>query len=171
MSSEVLFVEDCAGDARLIQEAFRNFDSSIHVQLVLDGAEAMAYLKSERRYDRTRRPDLVLLDLGLPKLDGREVLALVKSHATLKSILVVVLTSSQVDADVWLSYKLQAAAIIFRLKNASVCAVIGFLRDERAATAIEYGLIVTGIAIGTLAVLAVVGAKIKAAFLLLTTGV
>jgi Flp pilus assembly pilin Flp len=69
------------------------------------------------------------------------------------------------------SVQISAAAVIVRLESTSVCAVMDFLRDERAATAIEYGLIVTGIAIGTLAVLAVVGAKIKAAFLLLTTGV
>jgi chemotaxis family two-component system response regulator Rcp1 len=112
MSSEVLFVEDSAGDARLIQEAFRNFDGSIHVQLVLDGLETMAYLKSEGRYVKAPRPDLVLLDLELPNLHGREVLALVKSDATLKSIPVVVLTSSEVDADVWLSYKLQANGYI-----------------------------------------------------------
>jgi two-component system, chemotaxis family, response regulator Rcp1 len=106
--TEVLLVEDSPGDVRLTQEAFRNFDSSINLHLAADGLEAMAFLKREGIYGQATRPDLILLDLKLPKMDGHKVLALIKADENLKMIPIIVLTSSEVEADVLISYQLQA---------------------------------------------------------------
>jgi len=84
MPKEVLLVEDSPGDVRLTKEAFRDANSSIHLHVVSDGVEAMAFLRREGAHTRAPRPDLVLLDLDLPKMDGREVLANIKEDASLK---------------------------------------------------------------------------------------
>ena len=108
MPIEVLLVEDSAGDVRLMREVLLGVNNSIHLLAVSDGVEAMAFLNREGNYVRSPRPDLILLDLNLPKMDGREVLACIKADAKLKTIPVIVLTISDFEADIVKSYKLQA---------------------------------------------------------------
>ena len=105
---EVLLVEDNPGDARLAREAFRDVNRAIHLHLASDGLEAMAYLKRQGEHHDAARPDLILLDLNLPKMDGREVLAHIKEDDDLKTIPTVILTTSDAEADIVTSYKLQA---------------------------------------------------------------
>jgi chemotaxis family two-component system response regulator Rcp1 len=105
---EVLLVEDNPGDARLAREAFRDVNRAIHLHLASDGLEAMAYLRRQGEHHDAARPDLILLDLNLPKMDGREVLALIKGDESLKMIPTIVLSSSETDADVLISYQLRA---------------------------------------------------------------
>jgi chemotaxis family two-component system response regulator Rcp1 len=105
---EVLMIEDSPGDVRLAREAFRTFDHSVRLHVAVDGADAMAFLKREGDYVNAPRPDFILLDLNLPKMDGREVLARIKSDTSLKLIPTVILTTSDADADVAESYLLQA---------------------------------------------------------------
>jgi CheY-like chemotaxis protein len=105
---EVLLVEDNPGDARLAREAFRDVNRAIHLHLASDGLEAMAYLRRQGEHRDAARPDLILLDLNLPKMDGREVLALIKGDESLKMIPTIVLSSSETDADVLISYQLRA---------------------------------------------------------------
>ena len=105
---EVLLVEDSPGDARLTQEAFRDVNDAIRLHLVSDGVHAMEFLRREGEHINAPRPDLILLDLNLPRMDGREVLALIKKDASLKTIPTVVLTTSEREADVLISYQLQA---------------------------------------------------------------
>jgi chemotaxis family two-component system response regulator Rcp1 len=104
----VLLVEDNPGDARLAREAFRDIDEFIHLHLASDGMEAMAYLKREGVNRNAPRPDLILLDLNVPKMDGREVLARIKGDDSLKMIPTIVLSSSETDTDVLISYQLHA---------------------------------------------------------------
>jgi two-component system, chemotaxis family, response regulator Rcp1 len=106
--AEVLLVEDSAGDVRLTREAFHDANSSIHLQVAADGVEAMAILRREGIYADALRPDLILLDLNLPKMDGREVLALIKKDEKLRMIPTVILTTSEAEADIMRSYQLQA---------------------------------------------------------------
>lgn len=108
MPIEVLLVEDSPGDVRLTQEAFRDANTSINLHVATDGVEAMAFLKQEGDYSRAPRPELILLDLNLPKMDGREVLAQIKEDPTLKTIPTVILTTSEAEADIVKSYQLQA---------------------------------------------------------------
>lgn len=108
MTKEVLLVEDSPGDARLTQEAFRNVNSSIRLHVVADGVEAMAFLRHEGAYAAARRPDFILLDLNLPKMDGHEVLAQIKQDDVLKSIPTVILSTSDAESDIVASYNLQA---------------------------------------------------------------
>jgi chemotaxis family two-component system response regulator Rcp1 len=105
---EVLLVEDSPGDVRLTREAFRAFDQSVRLHVAIDGADAMAFLKHEGDYVNAPRPDFILLDLNLPKMDGREVLARIKSDNSLKLIPTVILTTSDAEVDVAKSYQLQA---------------------------------------------------------------
>ena len=104
----VLLVEDSPGDVRLTQEAFRDANKSIQLLVASDGVEAMAILKREGPHAHAPRPDLILLDLNLPKMDGREVLAQIKSNDALKTIPTVILTTSEAEADIVKSYQLQA---------------------------------------------------------------
>jgi two-component system, chemotaxis family, response regulator Rcp1 len=108
MPIEVLLVEDSPGDVRLTQEAFRDANSAVHLHVAPDGVEAMAFLRREGRHAHAPRPDLILLDLNLPKMDGREVLALIKEDDALKTIPTVILTTSDAEADIVKSYQLQA---------------------------------------------------------------
>jgi chemotaxis family two-component system response regulator Rcp1 len=108
MPIEVLLVEDSPGDVRLTQEAFREFSKPVRLHLATDGIEAMAFLRREGTYAHEPRPDLILLDLNLPKLDGREVLALIKRDQDLKIIPTIILTTSDDETDVMISYQLQA---------------------------------------------------------------
>jgi chemotaxis family two-component system response regulator Rcp1 len=109
---EVLLVEDSPGDVRLTREAFKDAKVHINLHVASDGARAMAFLKREGEYASAPRPDLILLDLNLPKKDGREVLAEIKEDPTLKTIPVVVLTTSSSEADVLRSYQLHANCYI-----------------------------------------------------------
>jgi chemotaxis family two-component system response regulator Rcp1 len=106
--TEVLLVEDSPGDVRLTQEAFRDTNPAIRLHVVGNGMDALAFLKHEGGRVLAPRPDLILLDLNLPKMDGREVLAHIKQDASLKSIPIVILTTSEAEADVMKSYRLQA---------------------------------------------------------------
>jgi chemotaxis family two-component system response regulator Rcp1 len=109
---EVLLVEDSPGDVRLTREAFKDAKVHINLHVASDGAKAMAFLKREGEYATVPRPDLILLDLNLPKKDGREVLAEIKEDPTLKTIPVVVLTTSSSEADILRSYQLHANCYI-----------------------------------------------------------
>jgi chemotaxis family two-component system response regulator Rcp1 len=101
---EILLVEDNPADVRLTIEVFKDSRITNHISVVADGEEAMAYLHKKGRYADTIRPDLILLDLNLPKKDGREVLAEIKADRDLKTIPVIVLTTSDADQDVWKAY-------------------------------------------------------------------
>jgi chemotaxis family two-component system response regulator Rcp1 len=105
---EVLLVEDSAGDVRLTQEAFRETDPTIRLHVAPDGVEAMAFLRQEGAHQNAPRPDLILLDLNLPKMGGREVLAYIKADADLQTIPTVILTTSEAEGDVLMSYQLHA---------------------------------------------------------------
>ncbi len=108
MPIQVLLVEDSPGDVRLTQEAFRDANQSILLHVAADGVEAMAFLRREGVHLRAPRPDLILLDLNLPKMDGREVLAHIKEDDNLKTIPTVILTTSDAESDIVKSYELQA---------------------------------------------------------------
>jgi chemotaxis family two-component system response regulator Rcp1 len=108
MPLEVLLVEDSPGDVRLTVEAFRDANMSIELHVAPDGVEAMAFLKREENHENAPRPDLILLDLNLPRMDGREVLTRIKEDASLKTIPTVILTTSEAEADIVKSYQLQA---------------------------------------------------------------
>jgi len=114
---EVLLVEDSAGDVRLTREAFHDAKVMINLHVASDGAEAMAFLRHEGKYAGVPRPDLILLDLNLPKKDGREVLKEIKESPALCSIPVVILTTSASDADVMRSYQLHANCYITKPVN------------------------------------------------------
>ena len=109
---DILLVEDDPGDVLLIREAFE--DNKVHNRLhvVPDGVEALTFLRQEGEHADAPRPDLVLLDLNLPRKDGREVLAEVKGDESLQHIPVVVLTTSKAEEDVLRSYKLHANAYV-----------------------------------------------------------
>jgi CheY-like chemotaxis protein len=105
---QVLLVEDSPGDIRLTQEAFRDANSSVQLHVAFDGVEAMAFLRREGAHVHAPRPDLILLDLNLPRMDGREVLAQIKSDEALKTIPTVILTTSEEEGDITKSYQLHA---------------------------------------------------------------
>ena len=105
---EVLLVEDNPGDVRLTREALREGKVRNNLSVVSDGVEAIAFLRKEGRYAHAVRPDVILLDLNLPKKDGREVLQDIKADATLRHIPVVILTSSQAEQDILRAYDLHA---------------------------------------------------------------
>jgi chemotaxis family two-component system response regulator Rcp1 len=107
MPIAVLLIEDSPGDVRLTQEAFRGINRSVILQVAADGAEALAILRREAPHVHARRPDLILLDLNLPKMDGREVLARIKGDDSLKTIPAVILTTSEAEADIERCYQLQ----------------------------------------------------------------
>jgi len=109
---EVLLVEDSPGDVRLTREAFKDAKVHINLHVASDGAEAMAFLGREGEYSNAPRPDLILLDLNLPKKDGREVLAELKESPALKCIPVVILTTSASEADIQGSYQRHANCYI-----------------------------------------------------------
>lgn len=109
---DVLLVEDSEADADLVREAIEGGKLIINLHVVRDGEEAMDYLRCIGRFKDATRPDLVLLDLNLPKKDGREVLREVKADSDLSLIPIVVLTTSSADEDILHSYKLHANAYI-----------------------------------------------------------
>lgn len=105
---EVLLVEDSPGDIRLTREAFHDANADIHVNVATDGVEAMAFLRREGDQVDAPRPAIILLDLNLPRMDGREVLAQIKADPSLKTIPTIILTTSEANADIVRSYELQA---------------------------------------------------------------
>ncbi len=109
---EVLLVEDDPADVELTQECLKEAKVALNLNVVNDGARAMAYLRQEGEYAEAVRPDVILLDLNLPKKDGREVLAEIKSDERLKSTPVVVLTTSRAEEDIVKSYGLGANCYI-----------------------------------------------------------
>ncbi|MCG6981975.1 MAG: response regulator [Deltaproteobacteria bacterium] len=109
---EILLIEDNPGDVRLTKEVLKEGKVRNNLQVVGDGVEAMAYLHRENSYTKAPRPDLILLDLNLPKKDGREVLQEIKADHQLKRIPVVVLTTSDADEDILKSYNLSANCYI-----------------------------------------------------------
>jgi CheY-like chemotaxis protein len=109
---DVLLVEDDPGDVLMTQEAFADHKVHNRLHVVSDGVEAMAFLRKEGSYADATTPDLILLDLNLPKMDGREVLAAIKADETLRSIPVVILTTSEAEEDVLRSYSLHANAYV-----------------------------------------------------------
>jgi chemotaxis family two-component system response regulator Rcp1 len=109
---EVLFVEDNPGDVRLTREALKEGKLRANLHVVGDGVEAMAFLRREGKYAAAPRPDLVLLDLNLPKKDGHEVLAEIKGDDSLRRIPVVILTTSRSEEDILKTYNLHANCYI-----------------------------------------------------------
>jgi CheY-like chemotaxis protein len=109
---EVLLVEDDPGDVLMTQEAFKDYKIANNLTVVSNGEDAIAYLRKEGRYDGAPTPDLVLLDLNLPRRDGREVLREVKGDPSLRRIPIVVLTTSDAEEDVLASYDLHANAFV-----------------------------------------------------------
>jgi len=120
---EVLLVEDSPGDTRLMKEAFKDGKVCINLHVATDGVQALAFLMREGEYADAPRPDLILLDLNLPRKDGREVLAEIKESPTLKSIPVVVLTTSASEEDILRSYLLHANCYITKPVG-----LVGFLK-------------------------------------------
>lgn len=108
MNIQVLLVEDSPGDVRLTREALRDANVDIQLHVASDGVEALAFLKREDAHAGSPRPDLILLDLNLPRMDGREVLAWIKADPDLKTIPTIILTTSEAEEDIVKSYQLQA---------------------------------------------------------------
>jgi two-component system, chemotaxis family, response regulator Rcp1 len=109
---EILLVEDSAGDVRLTVEAFKEGKVMNNLSVVRDGVEALAFLRRQGPYANAPRPDLVLLDLNLPKKDGRDVLSEIKAEEDLKTIPVVILTTSKAEEDIVRTYDLHANCFI-----------------------------------------------------------
>jgi len=105
---DVLLVEDSPGDVRLTQEAFREAGMRINLHVAPDGVAAMAFLKRQGAHGNAPRPDFILLDLNLPKMDGREVLSHIKEDASLRTIPTIILTTSEAEVDILKSYQLHA---------------------------------------------------------------
>ncbi len=109
---EILLVEDSPGDVRLTQEALKDSKLYNNLNVVPDGVEAMAFLRRQEQYTNAPRPDLILLDLNLPRMDGRQVLQEIKNDENLKRIPVVVLTTSSNETDIFITYNLHANCYI-----------------------------------------------------------
>ena len=123
---EILLVEDSPADVDLTREALDDAKVRNHLSVVADGVEALAFLRREGRYADAPRPDLILLDLNLPKKDGREVLAEIKADPALRRIPVVVLTTSEAEQDILRSYDLHANCYI--TKPVDLEAFLGIVR-------------------------------------------
>lgn len=109
---DILVVEDNAGDARLIKEVLNDNKIYSSLYIVNDGVEAMNFLRNKGKYETSPKPDLIILDLNLPRKDGREVLAEIKSDEELKHIPIVIMTISQAEEDILKSYNLHANCYI-----------------------------------------------------------
>lgn len=126
---EILLIEDNPGDIRLTQEALRTARRPNRIRVAEDGVEAMAILRREGNYAHTPLPDLILLDLNLPRKDGRDVLREIKTDPVLKRIPVIILTTSQSQPDVTMAYDLHA--------NCYITKPVDFERFQAAVKAIE----------------------------------
>ena len=111
-SIEILLVEDSPGDQRLTKEALKEGKINNNLYIVEDGEEAIAFLKKQPPFTTVPKPDLILLDLNLPKMNGQEVLKIIKADENLKRIPVVILTTSQADEDILNAYNLNANCYI-----------------------------------------------------------
>ena len=111
---EILLIEDNAGDIRLTQEVFKDCKLLNHLSVARDGEEGIARLRREGRHAAAPQPDLILLDLNLPKKDGREILAEIKADPDLKRIPVIILTTSGAEQDILKSYDLHANCYIIK---------------------------------------------------------
>ncbi len=109
---DILLVEDNPGDVRLTQEAFRDSKLPVRLNVVMDGEDALNYLYCRPPYEDATRPDIILLDLNIPKKDGREVLSEIKNDVSLKYVPVVVLTTSNAEQDIVKTYNLNVNAYI-----------------------------------------------------------
>lgn len=109
---DILLVEDNPGDVRLTQEAFRDSRLPITLNVVMDGEDALNYLYKRGSYQNASKPDMILLDLNIPKKDGREVLSEIKNDKVLKFVPVVVLTTSNAEQDIVRTYNLNVNAYI-----------------------------------------------------------
>jgi two-component system, chemotaxis family, response regulator Rcp1 len=123
MTWQILLVEDSPGDVRLTREALRETIDALQIHVVIDGVEAIQFLKREDDYVNAPRPDIILLDLNLPKMDGREVLNLIKSDDNWKSIPTIILTTSDAETDIARCYQLHA--------NTYLCKPVLFEAFER----------------------------------------
>jgi len=121
---DILLVEDNAGDVRLTIETLKNAKIHNKLHVARDGVEAMAFLRNEGRYANAPRPDLILLDLNLPKKDGREMLADLKTDPELRRIPVVILTTSQAEEDILRSYDLHANCYITKPLDLNQFAIV-----------------------------------------------
>ena len=108
MAIDVLLVEDSPGDVRLTQEAFRRVNPDVRLHVAIDGVDALAFLGQQAVHSKAPRPDLILLDINLPKKDGREVLRHIRGNEKLKSIPTVILSTSNAPSDINESYALLA---------------------------------------------------------------
>ena len=126
---EILMVEDNPGDVRLTREALKDAKVLVALNVATDGDEALKYLRRQPPHESATRPDLILLDLNLPKRDGREVLAAIKSDDSLKRIPVVILTTSRAEEDVMRAYQLNV--------NCYVTKPVDFEQFTRIVQAIE----------------------------------
>lgn len=127
--TEILLIEDNPADVRLTQEALKEAKIATKLNVVTDGVEALDYLHQQGRHQAAVRPDLILLDLNLPKKDGRQVLAEIKTDEELKRIPVVVLTTSEAEEDIWKAYSLHA--------NCYVCKPVDFQQFQKIVNSIE----------------------------------
>ena len=109
---DILLVEDDPGDVLMTEEAFADYKVANRLSVVSDGESAMAFLRQEGEYAEAPTPDLILLDLHLPRMDGREVLAEIKNDSRLRRIPVVILTTSEAEEDILRSYNLHANAYV-----------------------------------------------------------
>ncbi|MGA1870502.1 MAG: response regulator [bacterium] len=126
---EILLVEDDPGDVCLMKESLKGSKMTVNMSVVVDGVEAMAYLRKEGQYSEVNRPSIILLDLNLPKKDGREVLQDVKSDDNLKEIPIVILTTSNAEQDIIKSYGLGA--------NCYITKPVGFEQFRKVVNEIE----------------------------------
>lgn len=127
---EILLVEDDPADVELTQYTLKKSKIHINLNVVNDGEEALAFLRREGRYADAPRPDLILLDLNMPRMDGRTFLLKMKGDANLKEIPVVVLTTSKTDEDVLKSYKVGANCFISKpVGLAELAAVVSAIED------------------------------------------
>ncbi|MEW6297770.1 MAG: response regulator [Thermodesulfobacteriota bacterium] len=111
---EILLVEDNAGDARLVKEALKESRVPNHVYVIEDGEEALAFLRREGQYQHAVRPDLIILDLNLPRKDSRVMLAEIKADPSLRRIPVLILTSSRAESDVVWAYEQGASCYLLK---------------------------------------------------------
>jgi chemotaxis family two-component system response regulator Rcp1 len=114
MPFEILLVDDNAGEVRLLKEAFREVDATLRLHVANDGIEAMVFLWQQGDHTDAPRPDLILLDLNLPKMEGQEVLAHIKGNDRLRQIPTLVLSLSDVEADIAQAYHLQANCYLIK---------------------------------------------------------
>ena len=116
-TAEILLIEDNAGDVLLTKEAFRHTHFKYNLRVARDGDEALKILNRQGKYNSSPMPDLILLDLNLPKIDGIEVLEKIKTNSELKDIPVIILSGSQAETDMTSSYDLHANSYVIKPDN------------------------------------------------------